>query len=244
MPLPPAASADPRTLQNTDPAHQATSSLPAGQRYAAAEEGKVPATQYDDDDDADIVDMDTGGDAQAAQESSSTSSSAKSTKQYYTFNRSSYKLMCKHLANRKTAASSAHESAFSQKRWRRLQDNLRLLPDEPMYRNLTWKGCPLIILPKEDWADVFQERHLITSSSDGTSTHLGLKATFQRIKSKYQTRRSRCGVTYEFVSQAMDQCSCRNVGSSSSAFAGSSAPAITPSSSSSATPDASTTSPS
>ncbi|KAL7754401.1 hypothetical protein RI367_000382 [Sorochytrium milnesiophthora] len=138
-------------------------------------------------------------------------------KPYYTFNRQSYRLMCSYLAlspskgryPTKAEILAANAKELSRKRWRRLQGNMQLIPNAPMYRNLSWSGSPLVIVPKEDWRDVFLECHLTVTDDRRRVYHHGVQETFHKMKTIYQTRRSRCGITYDDLMLFINQCPCK-----------------------------------
>ncbi|KAL7751610.1 hypothetical protein RI367_003075 [Sorochytrium milnesiophthora] len=100
---------------------------------------------------------------------------------------------------------------LTRRRWKRLQGNLQIIKNKPMYENLAWSSCDLTIVPQESWPAVFQECHISSNK-----VHRSLQKTFSLVKGRYQTRRSRAGFTFEEVARFFRMCSCQSGASSRS----------------------------
>ncbi|KAI9189319.1 hypothetical protein H9P43_000750 [Blastocladiella emersonii ATCC 22665] len=104
------------------------------------------------------------------------------------------------------------DNALPRKRWKRLQENLQLWPGRPNHRNLSWKSCTLIIVPREQWREVFLAFHLLSTqhpiTQERIQRHQSARDTFNALSKVYQTRRSRCGLTLPTIEAFVDECGC------------------------------------
>ncbi|ORZ37013.1 hypothetical protein BCR44DRAFT_1459990 [Catenaria anguillulae PL171] len=120
------------------------------------------------------------------------------------------------LSDRYPTTQEIHDvdptNALPRKRWKRLQENLQIWPNRPMFRNLSWKGCSLIIVPREHWRDLFLEHHVMRVPNPVTQAeihrHLSARDTFHSLWKSYQTRRSRCGLTLPMIEAMVAECRC------------------------------------
>ncbi|KAJ3362333.1 hypothetical protein GGF32_006168 [Allomyces javanicus] len=130
--------------------------------------------------------------------SSSTSSSSPApapasapVRPFYVFTRASYRLMVECVKRGEIPSASAirtadPEHALSLKRWKRLQGNLKVVPD---------------------WPTVVHQAHL-ERAPDGSVRHASLQKTLQQLTSAYQYRRSRSGLTSDDVRRILATCTC------------------------------------
>ncbi|ORZ40996.1 hypothetical protein BCR44DRAFT_126748 [Catenaria anguillulae PL171] len=109
-----------------------------------------------------------------------------------------------HAISSSVALTAAHHPAgLTRKKWIRLKGRLELHADRGPRRCLTWKGCPLIIVPEDDWAQVIKSVHVLTGRPGIHASH---KLTYSLIRKEYQTRRSRCGIPQEMITDFCTMC--------------------------------------
>ncbi|KAI9151184.1 hypothetical protein H9P43_009799 [Blastocladiella emersonii ATCC 22665] len=93
----------------------------------------------------------------------------------------------------------------ARKRWKRLQNNLQVFPDRGEFRCLAWRNSTLIIVPHEDWPAILDEAH---RGSQHVNEHASARQTMISLRHRYETRRSRCGITADVVDSYCHGCAC------------------------------------
>ncbi|ORZ40000.1 hypothetical protein BCR44DRAFT_1426068 [Catenaria anguillulae PL171] len=146
----------------------------------------------------------------------------KKNRHFFVFDSHTYECMELSLAN---PQDPTFVTGVTRKRWRRLMSYLDYHPDNPPHRTLTWKGCSLVIAPKEDWRDiVLNEFHsppgpapaggAAAAVAAGTTSradmirHRSFTQTLKQLSRRYQTRRSRAGIPVALVEQMCYECPC------------------------------------
>ncbi|ORZ36010.1 hypothetical protein BCR44DRAFT_47280 [Catenaria anguillulae PL171] len=121
---------------------------------------------------------------------------------YLTFTRATYTEMIECL-RRPNEPLAPHIT--DRRRWKRLMNLLVEHPGQPTYQSLTWKQCPLWIIPHEDWDQLIWEYHY-SNGQPGVAECNTVAKTARMLGRLYQTRRSRCGIFIEYIAQLLAMC--------------------------------------
>ncbi|KAJ3366679.1 hypothetical protein GGF32_003323 [Allomyces javanicus] len=140
-------------------------------------------------------------------------------RQYNVFDVQSYELMLESL---RLAADAGNRDALlellraripeaaKRKKWKRLMSKLRLMdadrvPNATRAQYLAWWESELIIVPQEEWPIIMREAH---QSDLPLDKHRSSRQTQLAVRQRYETRRSRGGLTMEVIDTFCCACPC------------------------------------
>ncbi|KNE61152.1 hypothetical protein AMAG_06903 [Allomyces macrogynus ATCC 38327] len=205
------------TARTTRPAATASSAAPAnaarmGTSAAAAPAPPLPPAATTGGGDASDRDSDQDCD-------DAPSRKRRADRQYNVFDVQSYELMLESLRLATDTGSrdalldllrARIPEAAKRKKWKRLMSKLRLMdadrmPNATRTQYIAWWESELIIVPQEEWPIIMREAH---QSDLPLDKHRSSRQTQLAVRQRYETRRSRGGLTMEVIDNFCCACPC------------------------------------